>query len=350
VSIRTCFVAVCFCLLVHSLGSTVQAVPVPTQAVNIEWVTVGNPGNAPDTEVMICCSTTGAGTSGYGSVSYEYRIGKYEVTAGQYTEFLNAVAADDTYGLWGGTGNGLTPMIERIGTTGSYSYTIAPDWANRPVHSISFWEAARFANWLHNGQPIGSQGPGTTEDGAYINIGDLVNFARQPGAKYFIPSEDEWYKAAYYDPNHGGPGIGDYWNYPTRTDAVPGNDITETTNAGNNLNYYVSINDPPIGAPYYRTEVGEFELSASPSGTFDQGGNVQEWNETKFNGGFVLRGGSFVYNIDSPLASHRNRYNASVNTYGVGFRIASLVIPEPGTLTILAIGCLRLSLRRRGTL
>src|SRR6187551_1317669 len=65
-----------------------------SHAVTIDMVTVGNPGNSPDTDVMY------DGTTGYGSVGYGYRIGKYEVTAGQYTEFLNAVAKDDPNGIY----------------------------------------------------------------------------------------------------------------------------------------------------------------------------------------------------------------------------------------------------------
>ena len=69
--------------LIVALGATAQAV-------NIEWVTVGDAGNAADTKVMDI-----DGTTGYGAVGYEYRIGKYEITAGQYCEFLNAVAGTD---------------------------------------------------------------------------------------------------------------------------------------------------------------------------------------------------------------------------------------------------------------
>ncbi len=110
---------------------------------NLDFVTVGNAGNAAD-------------STGYGAVDYAYAIGKYEVTAGQYTAFLNAVAATDTYGLYN------TSMwtyrrrhgckIQRSGSSGSYTYSVAADCANRPVNYVSFWDAARFVNWLHNGQ------------------------------------------------------------------------------------------------------------------------------------------------------------------------------------------------------
>ncbi len=252
-------------------------------AVTIETVPVGNPGNAPDVN------------SGYGSVPYTFRMGKFEVTAGQYTEFLNAVAATDTHDLYNtamdfdANPGSLGANIKRSGNPGFYSYSVAADWANRPANYVSFWDAARFANWLHNGQPIGPQGPGTTEDGAYHDVGDQFLFGRNAGARFFIPTEDEWYKAAYHDASAGLAAT--YFNYPTASNSVPGRDLTETTNPGNNANYYSS--GYLIGSPYYRTLVGEFELSDSPYGTFDQGGNVWEWNETRVLGSSrLVRGGS----------------------------------------------------------
>jgi formylglycine-generating enzyme len=134
----------------------------PSGLTSLETVTVGTPGNAADTRYE---------TPGYGSVGYTYNIGKYEVTAGQYTEFLNAVARTDTYGLYNPYMADPARMwgcnIQRSGPSGSYSYSVDPDWANRPVNYVSYGDSARFANWLHNGQPIGAQGLATTEDGAY---------------------------------------------------------------------------------------------------------------------------------------------------------------------------------------
>ena len=98
---------------------------------------------------------------------------------------------------------------------------MAADWANRPVNYVSFWDAARFANWLHNGQPTGPQGPGTTEDGAYLNVGNQApSFGRNAGATFFIPTEDEWYKAAYHDKTAGL--AASYFDYPTGTNARAG--------------------------------------------------------------------------------------------------------------------------------
>ena len=135
-------------------------------AVVIETVPVGNPGNAGE--------LSGNGAGGYGSdricgaVDYVYRIGKYEITAGQYTEFLNVKATSDPHGLydesmWTST---YGCKIERTGSDGSYSYSVAADRANRPVNYVSWGDAARFSNWLANGQPTGSQDLTTTEDGS----------------------------------------------------------------------------------------------------------------------------------------------------------------------------------------
>lgn len=311
------------------------------QAVTIDWVTVGNPGNALDTRYAVP-----GFTPGFGAVPHTYRISKFEITAGQYTDFLNAVAKADPNGLYNtsmGSISNFSTNIIRSGSAPNFSYSVASDFANRPVNYVSFWDAARFVNWLHNDQPTGPQGPGTTEAGAYINIGNEATFARQPGAKFWIPTENEWYKAAYYDPNHGGPGVGGYWDYPTGTNAKPGRDLTEATNPGNNANYY--DNGFLINGPYYRTEVGEFELSASPYGTFDQGGNVWEWNETMISS-FRLRGGSFSPNLypGGLDASEPLNVDPGLVDDGVGFRVASS-IPEPGNLTLCLAGVVMLMLR-----
>ena len=113
--------------------------------VTMTWVTVGNPGNTADTEVM-----TTDGTTGYGSVGYTYQIGKYEVTAGQYKDFLNAVAATDTYGLYNESmwSHSHGCKIQRSGSSGSYTYSVASDYANRPVNYVSWYDTLLFVNWL----------------------------------------------------------------------------------------------------------------------------------------------------------------------------------------------------------
>ena len=157
-------------------------------AATIDMVTIGNPGNAPDTRSV---------AAGIGSVDHVYRIGKYEVTAGQYTEFLNAVAQADPNFLYNTNMAILANKgcnILRTGDSPNYSYSVAADWADMPVNIVSFWDAVRFANWLHNGQPTGPQGPDTTEGGAYHNVGNDALFGRNSGARFFIPNANEWYK------------------------------------------------------------------------------------------------------------------------------------------------------------
>jgi sulfatase modifying factor 1 len=107
---------------------------------------------------------------------------------------------------------------------------------------VSFWDAARFANWRHNGQPTGAQGPGTTENGAYHDVGNQTLFGCNAGAKFFIPTEDEWYKAAYHNKSAGL--AADYFNYPTGSNVFPRRDMTEATKPGDNANYSLDTGDP----------------------------------------------------------------------------------------------------------
>ena len=172
--------------------------------------------------------------------------------------------------------------IERSGSPGSFSYSVAPDWANRPVNFVSWGDAARFANWLHNGQPTGPPGLATTEDGSYFLNGKMSDFelesvVREPDATWVIPTEDEWYKAAY----HKNDGVtGNYYSQPTSiTAGSVSNDLIDP-DPGNNATFQKPGPDFTIGPPYFRTEVGAHENSESPYGTFDQGGNVLEFNET----------------------------------------------------------------------
>ena len=299
----------------------------------IETVTVGNPGNAGE------LSGEGAGGSGddrvCGAVDYVYEMGMYEVTAGQYTEFLNAVAGEDTYGLYnpfmdvGPSGCQIT----QNGEAGSYTYDFSgrpsgteADWVDRPVNCVSWGDAARFANWVHNGQPTGAQELSTTEDGSYFLDGamsnpELMAITREPDATWVIPSEDEWYKAAY----HYNDGVtGNYWDYPTGNDSVPSNDLVKPIDPGNNATFYAG--GYSIGPPYWRTEVGAHENSDSPYGTFDQGGNVFESNEAIVRDSFRgLRGGSFlVSDVSSLHAAVRNIGYGSptIERYYFGFRVA----------------------------
>ena len=214
---------------------------------------------------------------------------------------------------------------------------MAADWANRPVNYVSFWDAARFANWLHNGQPTGPQGPGTTEGGAYHDVGNQALFGRNAGARFFIPTEDEWYKAAY----HKNDGVtGNYWDYPTASNTAPLNTLPDPGNHSNFQNSLITTNRYTIGSPYYRTEVGAFVNSPGPYGTFDQAGNVWEWDETSLTDarrGF--RGGSFFNDSQSSQrASERLDAFPTLQSNNLGFRVATLAVPEPASILLLLAG------------
>lgn len=321
-------------LFVLSVSSSANVFNLGPGLTNLETVTVGDPGNAPD------------GSGGHGAVAYSYNTSKYEVTTGQYAAFLNAVAATDTYGLYNYNGR-----IGRSGAPGSYAYSVAADVVNRPVEYVSFWDAVRFANWLHNSQPTGPQNASTTEDGAYFINGyngtDGQTIQRKPGAKWFIPSEDEWYKAAYYKGSGTNAG---YWNYPTRSDTPPGRDMADAN--GNNANYYTSSGPYPIDNGQYTTIVGEFQNSASSYGTFDQGGNVWEWNEAIIGGLYRgNRGGSYYLKVGLLGANSRGNMFPTYEANGEGFRVAA-AIPEPSSLLVLGSGILALAgiIRRRNGL
>jgi sulfatase modifying factor 1 len=330
--------------------------------ITIETVHVGDPGNAGQ------LSGQGAGGgSAYGpnricgAVDYEYNIGKYEVTAGQYCEFLNAVADTDTYGVYNGDmwSDTYGCKIQRSGSSGSYTYGVAANWANRPVNFVDWGDAARFANWLHNGQPTGAQDLTTTEDGAYYLNGATTNeqllaVVREPDWKWAVTSEDEWYKAAYYNP-----ATGTYYRYPTSSNGEPGYVDGSGNLSGTGTPFVEGGTDPGnyatqkvygvgwgIGSPYYRTEVGEWENSPSPYGTFDQGGNVYEWNDTVvdliYRG---LRGGSCAWYGFYQDARFRAYLSVWKEGSDVGFRISQ--VPEPATLGLLALGGLIVLRRKR---
>ena len=331
-------------------------------AVTIDMVTVGNPGNANDP------ATGGI----YGGVAYDYQIGKYDVTIGQYTDFLNAVAATDTYSLYNASmATDLNAAgIAQAGSSGSYTYSaIAPSGTtpagasspgNRPITYVNWFDSARFANWMANGQPTGAQSSTTTENGAY-NLANwtsgtapaknVTNPNTSAAPTLFIPNENEWYKAAYFDPTLNS-GAGGYYTYATQSNTAPGNVIGSGANQANYAPGGVySVNqsgyDPNQN---YLTDVGAFSGSGSFYGTFDQSGNVYEWNDLAgaAGSGRGLRGGSWYFGrLDLP-SSKRLVFDASSVIIDGGFRLAAPV-PEPSTCMMAPAGiaCGGYSLFRR---
>jgi sulfatase modifying factor 1 len=308
--------------------------------VNIETVTVGDPGNAAD-------------STGYGAVAYEFNIGKYEVTIGQYATFLNSVASvtGESYilNLW--NPNMATDLnIAGISRSGSgvladpYSYSVIGS-GNRPITYVNWFDAARFANWMHNGATYGS----STETGAYTLNGATDGIIpRNPWATWWIPIKDEWHKAAYY---RGGETNAGYWAYPTQSDSVPSNTIGESANQANYNNgvYSVTQSSSYSGFQNYLTDVGSFSNSPSAYGTFDQAGNLVEWIDEAVGVDQGVIGGGWAY-ASGNLLSTAPIYSEvpSVEGQFTGFRLAT--VPEPSTCALLAMtaaGALWWARRRR---
>ena len=286
--------------------------------VNIDTVLVAQAGNVTN-------------ASGFGSVPYDYRIGKYEVTLGQYATFLNAVATTNTnfyiVGLWNYSmaANSNIAGISRSGSgtaANPYVYSVIGS-SNRPVAFVSWFAAARFANWMHNGAVEGAG----TETGAYaLNGATWGVIPKNADARWWIPSDSEWVKAAFYDPSLNA-GVGGYYVYPTRSDAPPGNIIGADANQANFYNgvYSVTQSTDFSYAVNYLSEAGVFTGSASAYGTYDQGGNLSEWTDGILGGTWrTLRGGAWSDSAAKLQASSRVGLDPNNAQNYTGFRLAAL--------------------------
>jgi formylglycine-generating enzyme required for sulfatase activity len=310
---------------------------------DFQWATItdaGNPayGGGPNGEL-----------AGRGSVGYDYRISRLELTSGQFLEFVNSAwkSSSTPMPAWFIGSSGIQPGLQ-----GPYHLRDdIPNAAMVPVIGLNWRVAAQYCNWLHNDK---SSDPSALLSGAY----DVSTFGtnpdgtftdqltHSPDAKFWIPTLDEWMKAAHYDPNRYGTGEGGWWESPNGTDVPlisgpPG--IGQTSGAGT-----FQWSSTPVYIP-----LGSYADVQSPWGLWDVSGGASEWTEEVFNPGFPQdRGldgswaGASVFSANLDLVHSINSFPPQAPGFA-GLRVASAV-PGPSCLGILAIGfAFRLCRRRR---
>jgi hypothetical protein len=251
-----------------------------TTAYGQTYAEVGDPGNADYTYEVF----PGGPTRSVGGVNYRYRIAVTEVTNAQWAEFANAIAPHlDSIGGWG---SDFAPTLSYDGFNpqGDPVFGVVAGAEHNPARMGWRW-AARYTNWLHNDKA-------TTLDAFQSGAYDASTFGREvgefgfqeytdqstrsDGARFWIPSEDEWVKAAYYDPNRFGERQGGYWQFPGMSDdplvtAPP--DQGGETNAGG---YWYGGE----GSGLVPFDVGSYPDAASYYGVLDASGGQWEWTET----------------------------------------------------------------------
>jgi formylglycine-generating enzyme required for sulfatase activity len=295
--------------------ATLPPVTALAAPITMAWSPVGNPGNAAD-------PATG---SLYGAVGYSYNIGTYDVTVSQYVAFINSndPTGADPLGLYN---SNLNFAITYNSAASGDKYSVVSGDGNHPITDVTFYETLRFANWLGNGQT-----PGSTETGAYTLLGGTPtpsngdSITRNADATVFLPSEDEWYKAAYYNPV-----TSSYYSYATSSNTVPtASGPTATPNSAN----YNSV----VGT---LTNVGAYSGTTSPYGAYDMAGDVWQWNEMLIAASYRgLRGGPFFFGSYYLLSSNGAGGLTTADGDSFGFRVASVLTPEPSTGVLAIIAC-----------
>ena len=232
---------------------------------------------------------------------------------------------------------------------------------DKPVNFVSWFDAARVSNWYQNGATSSS----STDTGAYTLGGGTSGAtpAVNAGAKFFIPTEDMWYKAAYYK---GGSTNAGYWTYATQSDTLPSTVTANELGIGSATSG--NFSNIKLGADWNGQDgnVVTVGTAGGPSayGAYNFGGNVSEWNDLAGLGGAGIdrdqegrRGGNWKATSSQVGSSARNLQTAggglTSETAQVGFRLAAPVaVPEPSTWVMgavgLACGGWQMYQRRRG--
>jgi len=257
---------------------------------SMDFVDIGYAGNAGFTH-----TNQNGRTTTRGGVNYDYSIGKYEVTSSQYERsFTNANS------IWSGS---------------------------QPAGRLNFLSAAAFANFLTSGD--GQKGVYKFDPfGEPVSI-DRAAALMTYGTIYAIPTDDEWYKAAFFKADGSG-----YSTYTTG-ERKP----VEGVDAKYNF----------AGATQYPWDVGSG--TEENNGTYDMFGNVGEWLEDEVDGDPAWRGtAGGSYGSYEPITKFDNsgRYLTSTGSLYLGFRVVSLtLVPEPTSTALLALGGLAVMMRRR---
>ena len=306
---------------------------------NFTFKPVGNSGNPVNP------------ATGLGSVATDFKISAYETTNSQYVDFLNNSAAGKTN--QNGVFNTLQSSsalggIIQSGSAGNFSYQVKEGFADRPVNFVNWFSAARFVNWYANGANANA----SSETGTYTLDGSSTSPVpvRNPGASYFLPSADEWTKAAFYNAN-----TQQYATWPTASDSTPSGFPFDKTSS-NAAAFGVAANQS--GAVGLQT-VGSFSNTVSTYGLWDMLGNVNELTDTssiKAYGNQVavgdgtealrLGGGLLSGNgVATPIDNFNSLYNYTNADFvagnaplsgTLGFRVAA--VPEPGNMVAAAMG------------
>jgi formylglycine-generating enzyme required for sulfatase activity len=262
----------------------------------IDFVNIGNAGNAAD-------------TTSYGAVPYEYRASIYEISQNAITKATASGMANVTAGAWTG---------------------------NQPAADVNWYEAAAFVNFLNTSTGNTAAYDLTFSNGSWSMAlwsseqawtAGGTNLYRNKDAFYFLPSENEWYKAAYFNPAGS-----NYFLYPTASNTAP-TAVASGTNAGTAVYQFVSFSPAVVNAAG----------GLSSYGTMGQGGNIWEMNETAFDGSNnspsesrALRGGSYPNDATRLASSYHQATEPLVSAASLGFRVAS--VPEPSTYALLLLG------------
>lgn len=295
---------------------------------------------------------------GRGAVSYEYRIGRTEITTAQWMAFVNTfngttAANAPPFFHWAGPffwGAGPDPTYHGPG----FRYALPannPSAGMMPVYGISWRECALYCNWLQGGQSTdpaslltGAYDVSTWGTGAQGTFTDAPNHL--PGARFWIPTFDEQLKAFHYDPNRYGQGQGGYWLDKNMRDTTG---IAGPPGVGQTSARWV---DPNVPDGELMIPLGAYPDQVSPWGLLDTSGGTTEWNERTFPNIGLPRdrgcfGGSAGISSTADSIYAVSSLSPGSPSSDLGFRIASSV-PTPGSgVTALAVGLAVLRRKRR---